>query len=263
MTPIGIVTDADSCVPTALGAPLDISIAPPDAPLLLEPETIPQLRVEATPASVDASISAVHTAIEAGATELLYLAAGDGFGSPDGLEAALAALRARVVIEESGHAVMGAGWQAIAAAEAARDGADLETALAAARAVREGVQVLAMLEHPELASAAGNAELGIVRHRALVALRGPEVATISRPTKREEALAMLRDRFAELVVEPSRTHVAVHHAAAGPGAEALARWIERELAPARLVIAPLTRHAAARLGPRMLGAAWYETPSET
>lgn len=258
MSAIGIVTDADSCVPSALRTALDIHSAPADARLLIEPDTIPQLRTEAIAASVEDSIAAVQTALDAGATEVLYLASGDGFGSPDGLATALAALGGRVVLEASGQALMGAGWQAIAASEVIRDGGDLESALAAARAVRGHVEVLAMLEHPELASAAGNAELGIVRHRALVALRGPEVAIISRPKKREEALAMLRDRFAEEVSDPSRAHVAVHHAGAEPGAQALARWIERELVPARLVVAPLTRHAAARLGPRMLGVAWYE-----
>ena len=258
MTAIAIITDADSCVPPSLRSALGIHTAPADPILLLEPETIPRLRSEAVKATSDDAIAACTAAIEAGATQIIYVAAEDGYGSAPDLAAALETLDADIVTEPSGAAMMGAGWQAIAAAEAIRNGGIFDDALTAARNVRGQVHVLAMLEHPEMASAAGNAELGIVRHRALVYLRGPEVDIVSRPTKREDALAALRDRFAEEIGNPSKTHVAVHHAAAGPGADALARWIERELDPARVVVAPLTRHAATRVGPRMLGVAWYE-----
>lgn len=256
MTPIAIITDADSCVPSSLRSALAIATAPADPELLLEPETIPKLRSEAAEATTEDARAACLAAIEGGASAILYLSAGDQYGSAPTLAADLADLP--VTIEMTEGALMAAGWQVIAAAEAIRDGGDIPEAIAAARRVRSNVQVLAMLEHPELASAAGNAELGIVRHRALVALRGPEVSIMSRPPKREDALAMLRDQFAESVVDASKAHVAVQHAAAGPGAEALARWIERELSPARLVVAPLTRHAATRIGPRMLGVAWYQ-----
>ncbi len=258
MTPIAVVTDADSCIPGALRAALDIHAAPADAPLLLEPETIPRLRTEAGEPLVDDALAACRAAIGAGATDLLYVTAGVGYGSAPDLDLALPTLEADVPTPPTAAALMGAGWQAIAAAEAIRDGGARDQALAAAESVRDNIEVLAMLEHPELASAAGNAELGIVRHRALVYLRGPEVSIISRPPKREDALGMLRDRFASAVTNPANLHVAVHHAAAGPGADALAHWIERELSPARVVVAPLTRHAATRLGPRMLGLAWYE-----
>ena len=258
MSPIAILTDADACVPQSLRAALDIRTAPDEPELLLEPETIPRLRSEAGAASVDDAVAACNTAIEAGATQILYLATGDGYGAAADLEDALAALDAGIKVERTEAPLMGAGWQAIAAAEAIRDGGDADQALQAARHVRDGVEVLGMLEHPELASAAGDAELGVVRHRALAYLRRSDVSIISRPTKREDALQSLRDRFASSLTDASRAHVAVHHAAAGPGAEALARWIERELSPARLVVAPLTRHAATRLGPRMLGIAWYE-----
>jgi len=262
MTTLAIVTDADASLPAALRTALGIRTAPLEAPLLVDQETIPRLRSEAGPVPTAEALAACNAAIEGGASAILYLAAGDGYGTPPDLESTLATLEVDVTIEQTEGALMGAGWQAIAAAEAIRDGGGLPEALAAARRVRAAVNVLVMLEHPEMASAAGNAELGIVRHRALVYLRGPEVSIISRPTRREAALALLRDRFAESVTAPARAHVAVQHASAGPGADALARWIERELAPARLVVAPITRHAATRLGPRVLAVAWYEDPIE-
>jgi fatty acid-binding protein DegV len=73
---------------------------------------------------------------------------------------------------------------------------------------------------------------------------------------------VLCGRFAALAGAPvpgrqaAPLRAAVHHAAAGAAAEAMALWIERHLDPAQVVIAPLTRHAAAWLGPGMLGIAW-------
>lgn len=258
---VAVIVDADACVPAALGAALDIRSAPANAPLLLEPDTIPKLRSEATAMEGPAAIEVCRSAVAEGASELLYLTVDDSFGSaPDLAEQLAAAMggESRVVVDPSEGALMGCGWQAVAAAEAIRDGGTLDAARTAAAAVRSKVRVLAMLEHPELASAAGVAELALDRQRALVELDGPEVTIMARHRRREDALQQLRDRFAATVTDGARAHVAVHHAGAAPGAEALARWIERELSPARLVLAPLTRHAAARLGPRMIGIAWYE-----
>jgi fatty acid-binding protein DegV len=258
---VAVIVDADACVPEALAAALDIRTAPADAPLLLEPETIPQLRSEAADLDATPAIEASRAATADGATELLYLNVGDGFGSaPDLAELLPAALKdgVRIVVDSSESALMGCGWQAVAAAEAIRGGGDLDAALAAARDVRGTVRVLVMLEHPELATAAGAAALDQTRQRVLAELRGSELGLMGLYKERNDALQQLRDRFASSIKDGSRAHIAVHHAGAGPGAEALARWIERELNPARLVVAPLTRHAAARLGPRMLGIAWHE-----
>jgi fatty acid-binding protein DegV len=214
------------------------------------------VELDATPA-----IEASRAATADGATELLYLNVDDGFGSADGLAEQLSAALdggSRLVVDSSEGALMGCGWQAIAAAEAIRDGGDLDAALAAARGVRAKVRVIAMLEHPELATAAGATALDQMRQRVLAELRGADLGLMGLYKERDDALQQLRDRFASSIKDGRRAHIAVHHAAAGPGADALARWIERELSPARLVVAPLTRHAAARLGPRMLGIAWYE-----
>jgi hypothetical protein len=75
--------------------------------------------------------------------------------------------------------------------------------------------------------------------------------------RREAALAALRDRFAlEIRAAGGRPRVAVQHAAAGAAAEAMATWCTRNLDLAEVVIAPLTRHQAARLGTGLLGMAW-------
>jgi len=263
---VAIIVDADACLPPALAAALDIRTAPADAPLLLEPDTIPQLRSEATDLELAPAIEVCRTAIAAGADELLYLTVDDGFGSPPGLADQLPQAlegEARVLVEPSEAALMACGWQAIVAAEVVRDGGNLDAALAAARSVRAHARVLVVVEHPELVmaatgtSATASQDSGGVRRRPLMELRGTELGLKGLFPERDEALRQLRDRFAADIDDGQRAHVAVHHAAAAPGAEALARWIDRTLSPARLVVAPLTRHAAARMGPRMLGVAWY------
>ncbi|MPZ98309.1 MAG: hypothetical protein GEU80_03055 [Dehalococcoidia bacterium] len=267
MPPTIVVVDADACVPEVLRAPAGLVVAPPEAPLLLEPENVPRLSLEAgRPAPGPVAEACARAAERADA--VLYVGAGDAYGQPEGAgQAARHAVEAYApgrpfAAYDSAAALMGAGWQALAAAEAARDGASLEQSLEAAAAVRERVHVLAMLEHPELATAAGVAELTLEGTRAVVDLHGADVDVLSRIPKRDLALRALRDRFAEQTGGGSgRLHVAIHHAGAGAGAQALATWAERKLVPARLVVAPLTRHAATRLGPRMLGVAWYREPA--
>jgi fatty acid-binding protein DegV len=159
---------------------------------------------------------------------------------------------------------MGAGWQAVAAARALAAGADVDAAREAARAVREEITVLAALDHPELSGAGALTPDGTMRLRAVAELRGAEIAVIARPARRDAALVQLRDQFHALAgaaTPGGALHVAVHHASAAAGAEALAIWIRRALAPEEILVEPITRHAATRLGPRMIGVAWYRDPA--
>lgn len=264
--PIAVIVDADASIPEAARHDLGILTAPPQAPLLVAPEAIPALRIEAA-APLDAAdvAEACAEAASTGLAGLLYVTADDGYSSPDGGAQAARATVASVApqlefaVHESHAALMGCGWQAIEAATALRDGRPLSGAVEAAAALRERTTVLALLEHPELAHAAGATALGQLRgRRAIVELRGHEIVVISRPPRREEALAELRDRFAQRAGAGSGAlRVAVQHAAVAPAAEAMGRWIERELAPRELVTGPITRHAAGRLGPEMLALAWY------
>jgi fatty acid-binding protein DegV len=265
---IAIVVDADASIPERLRDDLGILTAPADAPMLLEPETIPALRLEAVEPLDAELVASVCGNVARDASALLYVTTGDDFGSPDG--AAKAARRAAVAkrpdiefaAHESGAALMGCGWQAVEAATIVRRGGTLTDAAEAASGLRDRVSVLALLEHPELASAAGMTVLGLFRgRRAIVELRGAELVVLSRPARRDEALVELRDRFAERArAGAGPLRVAVHHAAAAPAAEAMSRWVERDLAPQEVVIAPITRHAATRLGPEMVGFAWYHAP---
>ena len=50
-----VVIDADACVPGALRDALGIVSVPPDAPLLVDDETVPRLSLEAGPPEAEPS----------------------------------------------------------------------------------------------------------------------------------------------------------------------------------------------------------------
>jgi fatty acid-binding protein DegV len=253
-----ILTDADACLPDALRAHLGILTAPAEPPPFDPDEAPISLRRSAGPADPQ-SIARALAEASAGTKAVLYVGLDDDYGgSPAMQEAALAGLEAPVRLYRSEATLMGCGWQAIAAAVAARAGGSIEDAERAAAAVRDEVEVLAMLEHPPFAGVSGTSSGAVVGGRAIVQLRGARVDVLARIPQRDVALRELRDRFAaEARGGGGPLRVAVHHAGAQPAAEAMARWTGRNLSPDELVIAPLTRHAASRLGPGMVGFAWY------
>ncbi len=267
---IAVIVDAGASIPDPVRHDLGILTAPREAPLLVAPEAIPALRIEAAAPLEAATVAeACADTASTGLAGLLYVTADDGYSSPDGgAQAARAAVASvapqlEFAVHESHAALMGCGWQAIEAATALRDGRPLSGAIEAATDLRERITVLALLEHPELANAAGATALGPLRgRRAIVELREQGIVVISRPQRRQEALVELRDRFAQRAGADSGAgsgtlRVAVQHASVAPAAEALGRWIERALAPRELVTGAITRHAAGRLGPEMLALAWY------
>jgi fatty acid-binding protein DegV len=266
---IAIVVDADACVPERIRRDLDIVTAPPDAPLFAGNVSLSQLRLDQAPAPADEAAEACLRAAEHAST-VLYVAAGDRYGGCDAaVERAAVLLRQRAPgVTFASHATEGAlmacGWQAIAAAVAIRQGSTVDAALEAASEVRDRVQVLVALDHPELVGAADTLSLALRRRRAIARLSGDEVQVLERTSRRDELLVNLRDRFGESVREgesEGRLRVAIHHAGAEGAAQAMARWAQQTVTPEEVVIAPLTHHATTRLGPAMVGFAWYRDPS--
>lgn len=264
---IAIVVDADACVPERIRRDLDIVTAPLDAPLFAGNVPLPQLRLDAAPARADEAAEACLHAVEHAST-VLYVATGDRYGGCEAaVERAAALLRERApsvtfVSHATEGALMACGWQAIAAAVAIRQGSTMDAALEAASEVRERVQVLVALEHPELVGATDTLSMALRRRRIIARLTGGEVQVLERTSGRNELLVDLRDRFGESAREgEGRLRVAVHHAGAEGAAQAMARWAKQTLAPEEVVIAPLTHHATTRLGPAMVGFAWYRDTS--
>ena len=264
---IAIVVDADGCVPERIRRDLDILTAPLDAPLFAGNVSLSQLRLDAAPARADEAAAACLHAAEQAST-VLYLAAGDRYGGGEAAVERAATLLRRdapgvtFVSHATDGALMACGWQAIAAAVAVRQGAAVEAALEAASEVRERMQVLVALDHPELVGATDTRSLALRRRRVIAQLSGSVVLVLERTSRRNELLVDLRDRFGERAREgEGRLRVAVQHAGAEGAAQAMASWTQQTLAPEEVVIAPLTHHAATRLGPAMVGFAWYREPS--
>ena len=244
MAAVSIVTDADASVPERLRRVLEILTAPLDAPVLAEAEPAVVLRRDQAPVRADAAVAACLRA--AGRSEtVVYVGADDGYGGGSALvQEVRAALAGRegagaLVSVPIASMLMGAGWTAVAAAVAAHTGRETGEVIAEAQRVGSLARVLALLEHPQFAGLGG----GLRRARALVELRGREIEVLERPRGAEGYL-----------------RVAIHHAGAAPAAGAMQRWVDRELRPEESLLAPLTRHAATRLGPGLVGFAWYCDP---
>ncbi|MEI6665519.1 MAG: hypothetical protein WCL53_05140 [Chloroflexota bacterium] len=260
MTRFGIFTDADACIPQALLDELGILTAPLEPAPYDEDESAQQLRREAAP--LDAA-GALHTLARATSLfpSMLYIGAGDGFGGSPEIRAAVEAvstmspMRRELRLHDSAAALMGCGWQAVAAARA---GADLDAAVAAAESVRQSVRVIAYLEHPQFAGVDTTLSSQIIGGKAIVALQGDQIERLDIPPKRDIGLVKLRELLARETREGAGAmHLAVHHAGSAAAAGALAEWARRNLEPVEVVLAPLSRHATMRLGPRMVGVAWY------
>jgi hypothetical protein len=249
---VTVVTDADASVPCALARDAGLLLAPADAPLLEDRETLPRLKLEAGVQDAAPLLETARAAIEDGAT-LCYVPAGDGYGSPPDIEEALSA--SGVAVLPPGGALMAGGWTALAAARAAAEGASLEDVRSAAEEAAERAGCLVLLEYPELAGVTGGSPMA-ARWRALVRPRGEELSLVGGYNERPQAIGALLDATLDACGGHDSLRVAVHHASAVAPGEALMRWVERELAPEELVFAPITRHAATRFGPRMLGLAW-------
>lgn len=260
-SPLRVIVDADVSLPAPIAERLDILVAPGDATLLVTRENIPRLMVEVgAPLDPTPAVEACRRAAEEGATDVLYVGPGDGHGRPVDVDE-----RARHAVEAAGsrfHALaadvlMAAGWRAVLAVEAAEAGVTPADAVARARAV--STQLLALIEHPELSGQQSPGTLG-TPNRVVTLVRDDGFALDALPPRREDALRLLRDRFAATVRDAAGLRVVVHHGGVGPGAEAMATWIARNLHPLEVHVTPITRHAATRYGPGFLGIAWTTAP---
>jgi fatty acid-binding protein DegV len=253
---VRVVVDVDVSLPAALAARLGILAAPADAPLMEERQNIPRLLLEAgAPLEVAAVIEAARAAAASG-SDVLYIT-GDGHGHPTGAETlareAVEAAGGRFAHVEIEGVLMGAGWAAVRAAEAAEGGAGLDEAVA--HASRATSRLLALIEHPELAGreTAGNPD---TTNQILTYVTHEGFSLVSQPHRRDEGLRALRDGFAEAVAGLAGLRVVVHHAGVRPAAEAMATWIARHVQPGEVHVATITRHAATRWGPGFVGIAW-------
>jgi DegV family protein with EDD domain len=176
--------------------------------------------------------------------------------------AAQAITRGQVHVVDSKSATMAEGFIAVAAARAARAGADLDAVMARAEEVRSSVRFFAFLETLEylrrggrvggVAALMGNA----IQLKPIVHLVDGQIAALARPRTRRKATQALLDRMLGDVGDRS-VRVAVLHADSLDDAEELGRRVKDQFDCLELHVTELTPVMGTHTGPGLLGLAYY------
>lgn len=180
----------------------------------------------------------------------------------------IAQLAARAITDKPVHvidsrsATMAEGFVALAAARAARAGADLDAVVAAAEGVRSRVRFFAFLETLEYLRRGGRvgaatALMGnAIQLKPIVHVVDGQVAPLARPrTRRKATQAMLDIMAAEVADQP--VHAAVLHADSLEDAQDLRNRVERQFNCLELHVSELTPVMGTHTGPGLLGLAYY------
>ena len=176
-------------------------------------------------------------------------------------EAALQAAKSlggspRIEVVDSESASMGVGFQAIAAARAARAGASLEGVVAAARSVCRRVHALALLETLEYLRRGGRigraqAFLGSVLNlKPIIAIRDGVVHPVARVRTRARALDQL---FRYAMAYGDLEDVAIMHGTTPEDAEMLAQRVRDHLPDVPVCIGRLGPALGVHGGPGIIG----------
>ena len=170
--------------------------------------------------------------------------------------------RGRVAVVDSESAAGGQGLIAMEALRAARRGAGLEEAVAAARSVASRVLLLAFLDTLYYVWRSGRvprvAHLGatLLRIKPLFELSHGEVRTVARPrTAPKAADLMLRLMWRRAGLAP--VHATVMHADALDAAERLRERVESDFPCEELFISEFSPVMGAHTGPGLLGVAFW------
>ena len=261
-----IITDADACIPVQLCHELEILTAPLDPQLLINAEPAASLRRDQAPRKHNTAVATTLRASEA-SDIIVYVSCDDGYGGgKDLVSTAHEALAhqqstAKLISVPIAGTLMAVGWAAIVAGRIAQIASGVDQVIAKAQHIGEITRVLGLLEYPQVVGIGQGLASTLRRTRALVELHGSEIEVLEQPYSRQAGLLSLREHFvAEVTGTPGALHVAIHHAGAAPAAIAMQSWVNKELEPVESVPAPLTRHAATRLGPGLVGFAWYSEP---
>ena len=161
----------------------------------------------------------------------------------------------RVTVIDSGQLTLGLGFQVLAAAEAAAQGASRETILARIASVRQRVRVIAMLDTLEYLRRSGRvswarAGLGaLLRIKPFVEVRESEVISLPPVRTRRKGLARLR---ALLEAQGPLERLALLHTNAAADAQALGRDLPNAPATPPLLV-HVTPVIGVHVGPNGVG----------
>lgn len=169
----------------------------------------------------------------------------------------------RVEVVDSLSTSMGLGFQAMAAAEAARAGASLEEVVEAAQQVRYRLQVLFMVDTLEFLHRGGRIGgaqrfLGTaLKIKPLLELEGGKIEALDQVRTKKKALVRLLDVALERRGGAPVPRAAVVHADAMEECLALRDEVQRVLEPEEIYVTEVSPVIGTHTGPGTLGVAFY------
>ena len=178
------------------------------------------------------------------------------------LIAARSVAGARIQVLDSQSATMAEGFVALAAARAARAGADLEAVVTTAQEVRSKVRFFAFLETLEYLRRGGRvgsaaALMGsAIQLKPVVHVVDGEIAALARPRTRRKATQKMLDIMAAEVADRP-VHAAVLHADSIDDAQDVRRRVDDLFDCLELHVTEMTPVMGTHTGPGLLGLAYY------
>lgn len=162
----------------------------------------------------------------------------------------------RVTVVDSGSVSMGEGWQALAAAEAAAQGASFDEVLAAARSTRERTKLYAVIDTLEYLRRGGRVSWALANVGALLQIKPMlevhegAVETIGRVRTMSKAVQAIIDLTRQ---QAPLERLAVMHSNYRAGAEQLLEQL-RDIAPEpNVMIGDVTTAIGTHIGPGCVG----------
>lgn len=168
----------------------------------------------------------------------------------------------KIEVFDSGAAAMAEGLLALAAARAAREGADLGAVLALLDRLRPRAQLLIVLDTLKYLAQTGRLRGiatmagGLLSIKPIVHVSNDSFKPVEICRTRQRSLSRLLDRLVADVKEHGAERVVVQHAAAATQAEILRAEAEKRLPGVAFTVAPFSPVMGTYAGPGLLGFAW-------
>ncbi len=167
----------------------------------------------------------------------------------------------RIEVFDSGLAVMAQGFVALAAADKAREQADLSEVRAAAERVARAARAVFFLDTLEFLRYSGRVPAAVAWIGDLIGIKpvaqiaAGKISLLTRVRTRKHALEYLVRLPAQNA--GNRLHLAVMHATCEDDAQKLAQALEEAYRPVELLVSELSAFVGVHAGPGAVGIAYY------
>ena len=282
MPKIAVITDSDSSLPADLAARYQIQQVPiavqfgsqsfrteidmDDVALFARVDQENKLPTTAAPSPGD-FVKAYEQAFAQGADEILCICVSSVLSTTYN-SAVLAAQEMpdrKITLVDSYSASMGQGYAVLAAAQALEQGADVEQAVAIAKATAARSQVygaLATLKYLAMSGRVGHVAAGmagLLSIKPILSIQEGKLDMLEKARTRKRAWQRLIDLTLNDLQGAAPEQVCVVHAAAGEDAQRFAEMVQAQIAcPDEVAIIPLTAGLAVHTGAGMVGIAFVK-----